>query len=102
MQFLMMVNGFHNGIARNKMKAFIPAIETRGIVGYWHNGKPYLPCKDSIRAALPKRWHKAFDRDGVLWTRENAARQFETILTTITDKRGKYIATVYFQPMEST
>lgn len=94
MQFLMLINGPQGG------KATVNAIENRGLCAYWHGGKNYKPCTDEARQALPYRWRKAFDR-ATLWTREDSARRFQCIFATLNDRKGRYLATVYFQPKES-
>lgn len=96
MQFFYMINGSHNGISARQMKGYVAARESH-VSGYWKDGKPYLPDMESLKSLIPYRWRKALSRAQV-WTKEDAARQFECIYCTLYNARGKYLATIYFQP----
>ncbi|WP_316227726.1 hypothetical protein [Bradyrhizobium sp. SZCCHNR3015] len=44
----------------------VPGTEA-GLVGCYDGGIPYRPNNEAVRAALPYRWRKAFDRAGGAW-----------------------------------
>ena len=46
--------------------ATVPAREA-GLVGDYHNGKPHQPDNAALRAAIPFRYRKAFDRTMTWW-----------------------------------
>ena len=91
MKFFCVVNGERKpGVT---MKFHVPAVEC-GIVGTWVDGKPWQPCPESFRMALPYRWRLAFDRAQGFWHVDGKAQCY----VTLTDRRGKYLATVYCMP----
>lgn len=69
----------------------VPSKEA-GIVGFYHDGKPYRPDSDAIRALLPFRWRKAFDRAGVFWWNNSVPKQAYVVLR---GRSGKYLTTIY-------
>lgn len=43
-----------------------------GVIGCYHNGLPYAPDRAAIRALMPHKWRKAFDRATVFWWNREA------------------------------
>ena len=48
-------------------KPRVPAVDTGGMVGHYVDGKCLTPDGAAVRAALPYRYRKAFDRAGGRW-----------------------------------
>lgn len=97
MQFLCLINGTPANVKTENMKFRVDGDEC-AIVGSWHNGKPYRPNREQFRAALPYRWRAAFDREQAFWhSKEGGAEQCKISLS---DARGRYLATIYCQPVQ--
>lgn len=92
MQYLLLWSGEKRGMR----KARISAVESRGLCGHWRNGALLVPCRDSIRAALPYRYRKSFDRAS-MWYQDRGPTVCHLAST-----RGKSLVTIYLQPLEST
>lgn len=94
-QFVMLASPSMRGFT----KATVPAREA-ALAGTWGGGKPWTPDTDAIRAALPSRLRKAFDRSGgtvwhdgtvpVVLGRPKPAKLY------LTDRRGKPLYTLLF------
>ena len=98
MQFLCLVNGTPRSVPISQMKFRVDG-DLCHVVGTWHEGKPYAPNREQFRAALPQRWRKAFDRAcaGVpFWH----GKHTEQCSISLSDRRGRYLATVYCQPIQ--
>lgn len=95
------INGTPHNIPARKMKFTVPGREC-AIAGTWVNGKPWEPERTAFREALPKRWHKAFDRacDGnPFWHAVASCRPDKgRCHVSLSDNRGRYLATVYCVP----
>lgn len=93
MRFFCMVNGNPHNVPLRQMKFHVDGEEC-ALVGTWHNGKPWRPNREQFREALPARWRKAFDRacDGLVFWHDNGKPQCHISLS---DRRGKYLATIY-------
>lgn len=100
MQFFCLVNGTPKNVPISQMKFRVDGDEC-ALVGTWHNGKPYAPNRQQFRAALPYRWRKAFDREcqGLAFWHDDRLKQCHISLS---DRRGRYLATVYCQPIEES
>lgn len=86
-----------SGDIRGMKKADIPATETQGISGHIGRYGLVVPCRDSIRAALPYRFRKALDRAGGFWfdwSDDKSPAHMQ-----LSDRRGKYLTTLYLQPI---
>jgi len=80
------------------------------VAGVWHGGELHTVDRDALRALLPYRWRKAFDRAGALWWPKSAclpAKGFDIRENekpqghmTLHDRRGKYLTTVYLNAQE--
>ena len=92
MEFFCTVNGTPRNVPLSQMKFRVPGT-LAALVGTWVDGRPWLPDPAAFRAALPFRWRKAFDRDGAFWHGEGSA------YVTLRDRRGRYLATVYCNPV---
>ncbi len=68
-----------------------PATEA-GLVGFYDGGVPYHPNNEAVRAALPYRWRKAFDRADSAWWFNEAGT---TATAKIHTARGRYLTTRY-------
>lgn len=99
MEYLALINGTPRNVPQMKFR--VPAETHAGLVGDWHAGKLYRPDNAALRAALPHRWRKAFDRSQ-LWHVENAARRSEGFRVPLHSARGRYLATVYLRPIAET
>lgn len=67
-----------------------------GVIGYYHEGKPYAPDRDAIEQALPACYRKAFQRSGGnFWfdTKDNAT-------LTLCNPRHKVLATIWATPYD--
>ncbi len=69
----------------------VPAVHA-GLVGFYDAGIPYRPDNDAVRAALPYRWRKAFDRADSAWWFNEAGT---TATAKIHTARGRYLTTIY-------
>lgn len=75
---------------RGNYLATVHGIESSGFCGEWLDGKLFVPDLAAIRAALPSRWHKAFDRrDGLWWSRSDNRASI-----TLKTLRGELIGTI--------
>lgn len=98
MEFFCTVNGTPRNVPLSQMKFRVPGTPA-ALVGTWVDGRPWRPDPVAFRAAIPFRWRKAFDRDGLFWyDKYNNATPAHTVLR---DRRGNYLATVYCTPAES-
>lgn len=101
--FFCLVNGTPRNVPIHQMKFTVPAIKKSGLVGAWHDGKLYAPCPKQFRESLPYRWRASFDRA----MRGDALGFFfdkydnEACRISLTDARGKYLATIYCMFKES-
>lgn len=93
-----------NGKA-DKRKYVVPAIAAP-ICGIWDEERADIiaPCTYSLRALLPYRYRKAFDRAGKFWF-DKAARWNGQRVTcgnlpriALHDARGRYLFTLYAIP----
>ena len=97
MNYFCLINGAPFCVPVSQMKFHVDAKEKFGLVGTWHNGKLYSPDMEQFRATLPYRWRAAFDREtakgslGFWYDNDNSDRCH----ISISDRRGKYLATVY-------
>lgn len=71
--------------------ASVPGVEA-GLHGVWHNGKPYRANHLSIRALLPFKWRKAFDREGFFWWSDETPNG---AYCPVHDLRGRLLTTIY-------
>ncbi len=96
MKYLLLWSGYVPGMK----KAVIPALENkRGICGHYIGEKIYVPCAESIRAALPYKFRAAFDRSGgVLWFDKRGA-DYPASVTLCYAKSGRDMVTLYLQPL---
>lgn len=84
----------------------VPAV----YAGVWHDGDLHTVELGALRARLPHRWRKAFDRTGTLWWPKSAclpAKGFDIVENekpqghiTLCGRRGKYLTTVYVNAQE--
>ena len=91
-----MVNGTPSNVPKHQMKFHVAGAEC-ALVGTYHNGKPYEPNRLDMRASLPARWRKAFDRacEGLTYWHDNN----KALCTlNLSDRKGRYLATVYCVP----
>ena len=77
-------------------KPRVPAIDTGGMVGHYVDGKCLTPDGAAVRAALPYRYRKAFDRAGGRW-RYNKHPPAPGYLKLI-GSRGQWLNNVYAIP----
>ena len=75
----------------------IPAKEA-GIVGDYHEGKPYQPTSDDVRAALPFAYRAAFDRALKWWQCESGAGRALPLMCYLHNVKGKQIARLFATP----
>jgi hypothetical protein len=59
MKYLLLWSGNVRGMTKCKIDASENNI---GICGHHHKGKRFIPNAEQLKAALPKRFHPAFDR----------------------------------------
>jgi hypothetical protein len=87
-----------SGAVRGMRKARIPSTPAPGMIG--HIGPLGLvnPDPAAVRAALPYRFRKAFDRAGPYFWYDKYARVGPAVLR-LSDRRGKPLVTVYLQPL---
>jgi hypothetical protein len=73
----------------------IPAVKAVS-AGHWRDGELITPSRPDVRAALPYRWRKAFDRSGSFWfdACDNSASAFLALRSA----RGRHLATLYALP----
>lgn len=79
-------------------KFFVPA-KRATLHGYWNEAEreSYIPTAAAVRAGLPYRWRKAFDRSGGnFWFPQN--KRDGAPFLTLRDYRGVYLTTVYAIP----
>lgn len=95
MQYLLLWSGEKRGMR----KARIPAVASAGLCGHWRNGVLFVPCRDSIRAALPYHYRKAFDRAAIWYDKHDDSRP---AVANLASARGVHLLTIYLQPLEST
>lgn len=86
-----------SGDVRGMRKAHIPAVEAPGMTGHLGPHSLVVPDRAAIAAALPYRFRKAFDRAGGFWFDKN--RETSPAHVTLRDRRGKYLTTLYLQPI---
>ncbi len=74
-------------------KGFAVTGQPAGLVGYYVAGEPYRPNEDQVRAALPFRLRKAFDRAAFNWwfDRDNDRACYRQLRR----RNGTFITTVY-------
>ena len=78
-------------------KPRVPAIDTGGMVGHYVDGKCLTPDGAAVRAALPYRYRKAFDRAGeCFWfhAHDNSAPSYLRLI----GSRGQWLNNVYAIP----
>ena len=46
---------------------FVVSARERGVIGNYHNGKPYGPDESQVIAGLPYQYRKAFERSSGFW-----------------------------------
>lgn len=46
---------------------FVVSARERGVVGNYHNGKPYGPDESQVIRGLPYQYRKAFERGSGFW-----------------------------------
>lgn len=98
-KFLIVCSGSHH---RWKFtKAEVDAVQNPGVVGYYHDDKPWIPDHDAVREALPHHWRKAFDRAGPFRWCQWCGNEHPGHVP-LTDARGQYITTIYAQPLVNT
>ena len=75
-------------------KPRVPAVDTGGMVGHYVDGKCLTPDAAAVRAALPYRYRKAFDRaGGCFWF--NAHDNWAPSCLRLIGSRGQWLNTVY-------
>jgi len=80
-------------ITGETFKGFAVSGVEAGVVGFYVDGKPYRPNNQEVRAALPFRYRKAFDRaHGAWWFNGNAAH------VALRSARGAHLVTLYANP----
>lgn len=62
------------------------------LVGWYDRGELWRPDPVAVRAALPYRWRKAFDRAGSFWY-DNANKRAPYVV--LRDHRGRPMLTLY-------
>ena len=105
MEFLMLWSGDKLGMR----KGIVQGMESKGVVGHWRNGKVYLPEPSQVRALLPKRYRKAWDRQATQWqglphvwqdnTDNNAPLTIRLNYSGKTWRQSKAMLILYFQPL---
>lgn len=81
-------------------KAHIPAEKASGMVGHLGPRGLVVPDRAAVAAALPYRFRKAFDRAGQFWF--NRHRDSAPATMMLSDRRGKYLTTLYLQPIRDS
>lgn len=106
MQFLLLWSGDKPGMR----KAIIPAMENKiGTVGHWRDGKCYLPDAQSLQAAIPSRYRKAYDK-AINWhglpqvwcDATNNDAPLAIHLNRSGKRYKKHLITIYLQPMKES
>jgi len=85
-----------SGQIRGMRKARIPAVDAPGMVGHIGPRGLVNPDPAAVRATLPFRFRKAFDRAAVWYNRHHDAGP---AVIRLADRRGRPIATLYLQPL---
>lgn len=87
-----------SGDIRGMKKARIAATPATGILSNRdESGALVSPDRDAIRVALPYRFRAAWDRVANTLTRDN--RKGAPFFWTLRDRRGRYLTTIYAQPL---
>lgn len=76
-------NGFKGGR--------VAAVEA-GLVGFYHDGKPWKPDRADVRRFIPTKWLPAFERSTLWWFAEDDDRQGRLDLY---DLRGRLLTQVF-------
>ena len=100
-KFLMLWSGDKLGMR----KGLISPMRSKGIVGHWHGGNVYLPEPSEVKALLPKRYLKAWDRQSRHWQglpqvwQDNRHNDSPLTIRLNYARGGKTMLTLYFQPI---
>lgn len=80
-------------ITGEDIKGFAVDSVEAGMIGCYRDGKPYRPNNEAVRAALPYRYRRAFDRaHGAWWFNGDSAH------VALRGYRGNYMVTLYANP----
>lgn len=85
----------NDGIIR--FKTIVPAMES-GIVGDYHNSKPYQPDYSAVLSSLPFRYRKAFIRAQKWWQDKNMSGRLLPLKCDLYTLKGKPMGTLYATP----
>lgn len=88
------------GDIRGMKKARIAAITSHGMTGHLENDKLYVPCPNETRDALPYRLRAAYERGVGMWFDNNDDNL--PCHMALNDRRGRYITTIYLQPIRES
>jgi hypothetical protein len=80
-----------------RFKAEVPA-KPVGIVGDYHNGTPYQPDTDDVRAALPHAYRRAFDRAALWWQQNSMSGRHMPLMRELYGVNGKPLGTLFATP----
>ena len=86
-----------NAYGAVRVRAQAPAVEA-GVVGDWYQGKPYQPDPVVVRATLPYRYRKAFDRALKWWQTDSMSGRAMPLKCDLVTLRGKPLGTLFATP----
>lgn len=80
-----------------KFQAIVPALES-GIVGDYHNHKPYQPDSRAIFERLPWSYRKAFERALKWWREETYSGHSVPLMCELRSTKGESMGTLFATP----
>lgn len=96
MEYLLLWSGDYIGMKKTR----IPAVKPKGLLmDVDENGVASAPCDESIKAALPKRLQRAFERSFMTRRTDARAPKDTPYIWRLYDTRARYLITVYAQPL---
>jgi hypothetical protein len=84
-----------NGVVR--FKAVVPAVEA-GLVGDYHDHKPYQPDSRAVFERLPFKYRKAFKRALGWWQDNSMSGRSLPLKCDLVTLKGKPLGTLYATP----
>ena len=96
MEYLLLWSGDIRGMKKTR----IPVSAAQGMIGHIGRYGLVVPDRQVLRQALPYRFRKACDRAGGFWFdkfRDDSPAHME-----LTDRRGRYLTTLYLQPVKES